>query len=191
MICVGNAGIAGEDGETHQGLFDISFLTSIPNVTIYSPSSYNELKSCLNRAINQDDGLVCVRYPRGCEAASLNNDSDFIYTNRNSDMLIIAYGKEASIASTSAEKLCCSFLHLSKIFPIDDSIYEIINSYSKAYMFEEAVFEGSIGQKLMAKFNNLKSYAISGFVPHMKPCEALDLYNLSEEKIIETVKENL
>ena len=191
VICVGNAGIAGEDGETHQGLFDISFLTSIPNVTIYSPSSYNELKSCLNKAINQDDGLVCVRYPRGCETASLNNDSDFIYTNRNSDKLIIAYGKEASIASASAEKLCCSFLHLTKIFPIDDSIYEIINCYSKAYMFEEAVFEGSIGQKLMAKCNNLKSYAISGFVPHMKPCEALDLYNLSEEKIIETVKENL
>ena len=191
VICVGNAGIAGEDGETHQGLFDISFLTSIPNVTIYSPSSYNELKSCLNKAINQDDGLVCVRYPRGCETASLNNDSDFIYTNRNSDKLIIAYGKEASIASASAEKLCCSFLHLTKIFPIDDSIYEIINCYSKAYMFEEAVFEGSIGQKLMAKCNNLKSYAISGFVPHMKPCEALDLYNLSGEKIIETVKENL
>lgn len=65
VIGVDRAGVVGDDGETHQGIFDVSFLTSIPNTTVYSPSCYEELRMCLRKAVFEDSGIVAVRYPRG------------------------------------------------------------------------------------------------------------------------------
>ncbi len=67
VFAIDRAGIVGEDGETHQGLFDAAFLNSIPNVTILAPSSYIEITDMLYKAIYQIDGVVALRYPRGSE----------------------------------------------------------------------------------------------------------------------------
>ena len=67
VLGIDRAGIVGEDGETHQGLFDVSFLTTIPNVTLYSPACYEEMRMCLHQALYKDSGLVGIRYPRGTD----------------------------------------------------------------------------------------------------------------------------
>ncbi len=64
IFAVDRSGIVGRDGDTHQGIFDISYLTSIPNMTVLSPMSGRELEQCLDFAYDQD-GPVAVRYPRG------------------------------------------------------------------------------------------------------------------------------
>ena len=74
VLGVDRAGIVGEDGETHQGLFDVPMLTSIPNTVIYSPSCYEELRLCLKKAIYANKGLVAVRYPRGAEKVDFNRN---------------------------------------------------------------------------------------------------------------------
>lgn len=74
LLAVDRAGIVGEDGETHQGIFDISFLSSIPGITILSPATYPELRACLDRAMYRCTGPVAVRYPKGREKAFPSRD---------------------------------------------------------------------------------------------------------------------
>jgi len=188
VICVDHAGIVGSDGRTHQGTFDIPFLTTIPNVTIYSPSNYRELEGCLKKAIFDDTGIAVVRYPKSGEASSTLSESDYAVTARNSDTLIISYGREAGEAEKAAENLGCDFMKLVKVFPIADELEGVISRYNNAYIFEESEYEGSIGQKLKSVCPNVCVHAINGFVPHMKVCEALELYGLSEHQIELTVK---
>ncbi|GHU59409.1 hypothetical protein FACS1894133_6140 [Clostridia bacterium] len=65
VLGVDRAGFTGADGVTHQGIFDISILTAIPNTTIYAPYDAETLRLCLDRAVFEDSGIVAVRYPRG------------------------------------------------------------------------------------------------------------------------------
>ena len=84
VLAIDRAGFVGEDGETHQGILDVAFLNTIPKITVYSPSSFKELKACLSKAVYKDDGVVAVRYPRGCEVSLPEdyeyNDDNFQYT---------------------------------------------------------------------------------------------------------------
>lgn len=187
VIAVCNCGIVGEDGETHQGLYDIPFLTTIPNVKIYSPSRHSQVKSCLSDAVYKDTGISVVRLPKGCETVTKADGN--MLTKRGSDKLILSYGREACIAESAAEKLNVDCLTMVDIWPISDDIVSIIDSYKTAYIFEESSFEGSLGQKLSAKCPGLKAYGVSGFVQHMSYDQALELCGLSESKIIETVGE--
>ncbi len=69
VIGIDRAGLVGEDGETHQGLFDVAFLTTIPNVTLFSPSCYEEVQLCLPEALFSIKGIVGIRYPKGIKAS--------------------------------------------------------------------------------------------------------------------------
>jgi 1-deoxy-D-xylulose-5-phosphate synthase len=65
VFAVDRAGIVGDDGETHNGLFDVPFLSTVPGMTILAPSNYNELRSMLKAALYRIKGPVAIRYPRG------------------------------------------------------------------------------------------------------------------------------
>ena len=71
VLGIDRAGVVGEDGETHHGLYDVSFLCTVPNTVIYAPACYEEMRLCLRRALYRDKGLACIRYPRGSEKVSL------------------------------------------------------------------------------------------------------------------------
>ncbi len=188
VIGIDHAGIVGSDGRTHQGTFDIPFLSTIPNATIYSPSSYKELEQCLRRAIYDDTGIAVVRYPKSAESTTTDCDNDFSIVSRNSDTLIVSYGREVWEAEKAAENLGYDFMKLVKVFPFNDESIRVISRYKKAYIFEESEYEGSIGQKLKSICPNVEPHAINGFIPHMKVSEAIELYGLSEHQIELTVK---
>ena len=61
VLCIDRAGLVGEDGETHQGIFDAAFLSQVPRITVYSPEGYDELRLCLEKALFDEPGLVAVR----------------------------------------------------------------------------------------------------------------------------------
>ena len=67
VLAVDRAGIVPDDGETHQGIFDVPFLYTIPGVTIYSPASFDELRIHLKQALYDAKGIAVVRYPKGGE----------------------------------------------------------------------------------------------------------------------------
>ncbi len=187
VLAICNAGIVGEDGETHQGLLDVPFLTTIPNVTIYSPACQEEVKYCLDKALFNDTGIACVRFPKGALSSADVLNSDYRLSRHGSDKLVISYGRISFDAESAAVRAGADHLRLLKIFPISDEIVELINSYKKSYMFEEASYSGSLGEKLSARCRRLESFGINGYVQHMSICEALELYGLSEDKIYEII----
>lgn len=148
VLAIDRAGLVGEDGETHQGVFDVSMLSSIPNTTIYSPSNNFELKQCLNQAIYNTDGIVEVRYARGCQFY----EGDYckyrdwkLYRNNNSK-LIVTYGRITANALKLQKN--ADVLQLLKIHPIDEEVLKIICGYSEVFVFEEGVADGGIGEKI-------------------------------------------
>ncbi len=187
VLAICNCGIVGEDGETHQGLFDIPFLSTIPGTTAYSPSCYAEMKLCLNKALYEDTGLVCIRMPKGGESEIFTPTVTFDHTDRGSDDLIVSYGRESCEAESAAKQLNISHLRLTRLLPLQPEALEIIRSHRKAYIFEETSSLGSLGEKLASECPNIVRTAIDGFVPAMSICEALDLYGLSAERIVEKI----
>ncbi|MDO4378833.1 MAG: 1-deoxy-D-xylulose-5-phosphate synthase [Erysipelotrichia bacterium] len=88
-----HCGLVGQDGETHNGSFDVSYFNSVPNTIVYSPSSFAELDYMLNKAIDQKDKLVVVRYPKGSQrdyqGCSIV-DTDVV--SRGDDLTLVSYG---------------------------------------------------------------------------------------------------
>ena len=195
VIGVDRAGIVGEDGETHQGIFDVSFLTTIPNTTIYSPSCYDELRACLRKAVYKDRGIVAVRYPRGNDnsaARNYNVNTFYEYNDNGNGVLIVTYGRLYQNVQKACEILKnnhidCDTLKLIRIFPIEDEIIDIISSYKLVFFFEESYYHGSISEKYAALCNNVAPIAIDDFVKHGKPADLLDELGLSPQKMAEQI----
>lgn len=192
VLVVCNAGLVGEDGETHQGIFDIPFLTTIPGVKIYAPAGYEEMKMCLKKALYEDTGLVCLRLPKGAESPlELEVSTDFTFRAKGSDTLIVSYGRTSGAALEASEKLHCDLLRLTSIFPLQQKAEEIIRNHRRVFVFEDSSKCGSIGEKIRLFAQNSEITAVEGFVPAMSVCEALDLYSLTTEKMIEKVRETV
>lgn len=199
VLCVDRAGIVGSDGETHQGIFDISFLTAVPNMVIYSPSNYEELKLCLHTAVEKETGITAVRYPRGNDKSVYSKDKvNSLYThyNNGSRTLIITYGRLFNNVYTAAEILrnhdiSCDMLKLVKVFPIQQDVVEIINAYDNVLFFEEAYDCGCISEKYAAVCGNIAAYNIEGFVRHGECDALLDELGLSAEKIAKNTEDFL
>lgn len=202
VLGIDRAGIVGDDGETHQGMFDVPMLTSIPNTVIYSPSCYDELRYCLRRAVYDENGLVAVRYPRGAEEVSFhrsNSYADYTFTGNSSDILIISYGRmfnEAYKAQSllSADNIDCDLLKLTKIFPVADSIIHEMMKYRCIVFFEETAENGSISEKigdLLMESHYSGDYSrvsAGGFIKQSSVKSALDKFGLNCGKMAEYVR---
>lgn len=166
VLCIDRAGIVGEDGETHQGVFDTAFLNNIPNVTIYSPSYYDELSSVLSNAIYKDNNVVAIRYPRGREGYKPNdyrysNNSFNIYKSKlnNNKILLVTYGRIFSNACIAMENLSnnninIDILKLNRIKPIDANAVKSALQYDRIYFFEEGIQNGGIAEHFGTMLTN-------------------------------------
>lgn len=147
VLCIDRAGFVGEDGETHQGLYDVPMLCMIPNTAIYAPFDDVSLKQCLNKAVYTDDGIVAVRYPRGvCPAGEQREYSDIYYPGRSSDVLIMTYGRTVQ---TVRDIDGADVLIMLKIFPVCEEAVNIALGYKKVFLFEECMQSGGIGEKML------------------------------------------
>ncbi len=202
-LCVDRAGIVGEDGETHQGLFDVAFLSTIPNMHIYSPCYFNELESVLVKSA--DFTFPCaIRYPRGCEA-----QNDYVVTDNDYDVfghgkkVIITYGRLFDLALKSQQRLAddgikASVIKLNKIYPISEQLVETLRNAEEIYFFEEGIKAGGIAQQLSSLLfeNSVNSkYRIIAvdncFVGCAKVENSLKKFGLDAESMIKTVKGEL
>ena len=166
-FAIDRAGLVGEDGPTHAGSFDISFLSCIPNIIIMTPSNHNELYAMLNTAYNYT-GPAAVRYPRGaCSKQPFNNNS-------NND--IVAIGTARSILQTTAQwkkiailnfghlldtakevsaKLNCTLVDMRFVKPLDKTkINEIAHTHDYIITIEENSVLGGAGSNVSDYLNN-------------------------------------
>ncbi len=156
-LLIDRAGIVGEDGVTHQGLFDVSFLTGIPNMTVYSPSNFEELAFRIKQSCGFD-GVCAIRYPRGSEkyCGEFDIASDYSIVRGSAEKLIITYGRLYSEAFAAHERDSeISILKLNKIYPLSDDIAEVISTYNNIHIFEETELSGGIGEHISSKLLKL------------------------------------
>ncbi len=154
VLCIDRAGLVGNDGETHHGIFDISYLSHLPNMMILSPKDANELAYMLNFASEYDEGPVAIRYPRGgaYEIASTLPDSlkpELLV--EGTETLLIATGKlvktALEVAKTSNGKV--GVLNLRKIKPLDlNELVKICESYKTLITIEDHIISGGMGENV-------------------------------------------
>jgi len=139
ILAVDRAGLVGEDGETHQGIFDLSFLCHIPNMTVIAPCDYDEFSKMIEYAVGEHKGPIAIRYPRGRGADKLFETEPIIYgggvkVKEGKDISIVAIGNMVETAVKVAEvldKAGCSAEVINARFakPLDSKL--IISSAKK------------------------------------------------------------
>lgn len=198
VIAVDRAGFVGEDGVTHQGLFDVPMLLSVPNIKVYSPFTFKRLNWDLENTIKQD-GLFAVRYPRGNDTVLPNgyeiSERDYDLYNENGGALIVTYGRVSAEAMYAVEKLksenkTVSLLVLNCIKPIPKDVFNISMTYRKIVFYEESEKSGSVGETfaetLAEKGYNGKFEHIAvnnEFVHHAPVSSLMKKYGLDRESI--------
>lgn len=184
VFAIDRAGLVGADGETHQGIFDVSFLTCIPNMTLLAPKNAKDLEKCLEFAINFK-GPIAIRYPRGIAYDKLNEFESKIEFGKGemifeeSDVALLAIGSMVSTAKNLREKLKSENINTSianaRFFkPIDfDLVDRLCENHKLLVTMEENVVNGSIGEKIKAyiqeKHKNVEVLNIAlpdGYVEH-------------------------
>lgn len=194
-LLVDRAGIVGEDGESHQGLFDVSYLTCIPDMTVFSPSSYSELEYRIKYTAD-NDGIFAVRYPRGCEkpCGDVDFKSDFSVVEGKGKKAVVTYGRLFSEALEAGQKTDINIVKLNKIYPLSDNLAETLMEFSEIYVFEETVKSGGIGEHLSSLLlqkgfkGKFKICAVENeFIPQMDTTEALEICKLDAKGIINEV----
>ncbi len=148
VLCVDHAGIVGPDGETHQGMYDIAYLSHIPNMTILSPSSFEEFGDMLEYAINTHNGPIAVRYPKGSpEVITANFEFGKAQILKSSgDILVISTGRMMATASSVSEHFDSALLAVPTIKPLDeDTILNIANNKKLIVTIEDATKISGLG----------------------------------------------
>lgn len=200
VLAVDRAGIVGEDGETHQGIFDIPMLTGIPGVTIFSPSNFNEQRLCMKKALYGTEGLAVVRYPKGGEDFGYSgydyDTDDYYYFNNGNICLAVSFGRIFNrLYEISRLSVVSGFdlLKLVKIFPVEDVIVNIGLKYRSIVVFEESSKTNGIGERLAVKLaeagykGKIKIVALDGFIPQSSVSEALEDFGLDKKSMINTI----
>lgn len=187
-LLVDRAGIVGEDGETHQGIFDVAFLTTVPGIKVWSPAGYKELSRCIREAA-ENGGLTAVRYPRGGESEGAPDCAgEYCLEKRGGERLLITYGRIYSEAS-AAELKNTDLLRLKLIFPLSDELISLISGYKEVHFFEEGIRSGGIAEHLASRLaeNNFageyRIHAINSFVPASSVTSALRNYGLDRQSM--------
>lgn len=204
VFAIDRAGLVGEDGETHQGVFDVALLNPVPNIVIYSPTYFDELETIMDNATAANSGPVVIRYPRGTEPYM---PQDFVctkkhyafYGNINSSVLLVTYGKLFANVCKAYEILkdmginVC-ILKLNRIKPIPEKALSGSVGYSNVFFFEEGMATGGVGEHF---FNEITKHGFSGkfkltaidniYIKHAKVDSLLEKLFLDPDGIVKTI----
>jgi 1-deoxy-D-xylulose-5-phosphate synthase len=203
VLAVDRAGIVGEDGVTHQGIFDAAFFNTIPGITVFAPSFYDELDLCLRTALYQVPGFAAVRYPRG---GQLFRPYDFrpsgrafdLYGEKKTETVIVTYGRLFSFACLACSELNrkgdrTAVVKLNRIKPVDPEAVRQASGAKQVFFFEEGIQQGGIGEHFgfllgQAGFAG-KFYlrAINDFVAHATMRQALEALGLTENGMLQMI----
>lgn len=152
VIAVDRAGFVGEDGETHQGLYDVAMLSAVPGVTAYAPASYEELSASFYNAFYKDSGLVIIRYPKGRQAKQAEEYARAfapysVYGDSDSKTAVVTYGRSFFAAAEAAKQMNIRLIKLNRILPLPQDAVEAVSDCDRVFFFEEGVRSGGIGEK--------------------------------------------
>ena len=207
IFAIDRAGITGRDGKTHQGTFDLSFLSHIPNLLVLAPKNSYELEQMLRYAVTYD-GPVAIRYPKGDAYLGLQEyqapmeygKSEIL--EEGSDLAIFAVGSMVKtgvevVSALRDEGINATLVNVRFVSPIDTEMLEALSHNHKCYVtLEENVKSGGYGQKVAdylceAKKQNIQLVNISVpdlFIEHGAVTELHKRFGLDAQSIVNRIK---
>ena len=211
VFCIDRAGLVGEDGPTHHGIFDIAYLRHIPNLTLMAPRDGFELEAMLEFALNLNKP-VAIRYPRGSSESRLPaatfhkielGKAELLKDRR--DLAIFAIGTMASTAVKVADLLNAvginaAIINARFIKPLDGEMIENITKRIKRIVtLEEGVVTGGFGSAILEFLDKEKIKDVhtevlglpDQFIAHGRREELLKEYHLTAYEIAETIKREM
>ncbi len=210
IFCLDRAGIVGADGPTHQGLYDIAYLRSIPNMTVAAPKDEAELQKLLVTAINHTSGPIALRYPRGSglgvplmdegwEALPVGKGE---VLRTGDDVLMVGYGTMVSTALQAAEILSehsieATVVNARFVKPLDEAlIMPLARRIGKVVTLEEGCIQGGFGSAVMESLMDagvcvpVKRIGVPDkLVDHATPAESKAVLGLTSPQVADQVRE--
>ena len=162
LLAIDRAGFVGEDGATHAGIFDLTYLRCVPNLTIMTPSNEDELWKMLNTGYIID-GPVAVRYPRGSGPGEKieNTQETFsvgkakILREKENNLAILSFGSLLNLADEIADEMDCSLIDMRFVKPLDeDLITKLARKHELLVTLEENMIAGGAGSAVNEFLNN-------------------------------------
>lgn len=203
VFAIDRAGIVGEDGETHQGVFDLSYLSHMPNMTIISPKCLEDLRAMLCWSLKQKHHAVAIRYPRGGDYENIDMTpikevvlGKWEVLNEEGNISLVATGKMVQHALLVRQKLDklgikAKVINACFIKPIDKELIKKLTQESE-YIFtiEDNVIHGGLGTMVLEYVSTLKTHCNvknlgfkDEFIPHGKVDLLYKLYGLDVDGI--------
>jgi 1-deoxy-D-xylulose-5-phosphate synthase len=210
VLALDRGGFVGADGPTHHGLFDFSYLRSIPNIIVMAPKDENELQHMLKTAV-ECGGPVSIRYPRGRGVGVPIDDipvslavgkGEIVYDAENANLAIVAIGSTvypavAAAAKLKAEGINARVINARFVKPLDEGLLcDTANRIKRIITVEENVLMGGFGSAVLELFEEkgihdviVKRLGIKDkFVEHASQKELRGMYGIDEEGIIAAVQ---
>ena len=208
VFALDRAGLVGSDGETHQGIFDLSFLTCIPNMSVLAPKNLWELRQDLEFAVNRYEGPIAIRYPRGQAYRGLKEFTQPVEYGKGevlyqgSEIALLAVGSMVSTAEHIRDKLKaegydCTLANGRFIKPIDFELVErLAQSHKLIVTLEENVLQGGFGLAVKAYIQEhdpqVKVLTIGlpdAYVEHGNVSLLRETLKIDSDSIIKTMRE--
>lgn len=204
VFAIDRAGLVPGDGKTHQGILDIAFFSSVPNMKILSPSSFDELGKMLEYAVNECDGPVVVRYPRGGEEYDYNSGSfelskaDVI--KKGSNVTILSEGVTLSDVVSASQMLLekgieADVINARTITPIDiETVKESVLKTGFLVTVEQGISRGGMGENVIAALSKMGvrakyvTISLDGFVTHGTHSQIKKRYLFDAESIAQRIE---
>lgn len=205
VIAIDRAGFVGNDGETHQGLFDVPMLNTIPRITVYSPASYGELKHVLCNALYNEEGVVAIRYPRGAERTLPEDftptfDAYAEYGPPDAKIVLVTYGRifsdccEAINELRDEHNIAARVLKFNQIKPIGDKAIDRLMDAERIFFFEEGIRTGGVAEHVAALLLSRGyhgAYDITAvndtFVEQATVASQMAKYSLDKKRMVEKI----
>ena len=155
VLAIDRAGVVPDDGETHQGIYDVAMLATIPHTTLYAPATFAELELNLKQALYDADGIAALRYPKGGEDPALADyvpaAAPYVYEDNGREVLVVTYGRTYGTVRQVCRRLQAdgqapSVLKLNRVLPLTDEIVSLAAPYRCVLVLEES--RGGVGALL-------------------------------------------
>ena len=200
---IDRAGFVGEDGESHQGVFDTAYLMSVPNLSVLAPSSFDELREMMYQAAYRENHAVAIRYPRGGQGKIIDGykyeRADFdIFGDTDAEKCVVSYGKEFLNVYDALGELDNTFaIKLNRIKPINPNVLDLLKNVKTVFFFEEGIKSGGVGEcfgsmlaesDVTAKFRHI--CIEDEFIKQASVDSQLKKYRLDRESIIDIVNQD-
>ncbi len=202
VFAVDRAGLVGEDGETHHGVYDVGYLRQIPQMQVFCPANQAELAEMLDYATTKCSCPVAIRYPKGCDGR-FTKVATQTCIRKGIHATLVVYGTMINAALDAADLLTeqgisLEILKLNAIAPYDyPAIATSVQKTNVFYMAEEVAESGCLAYEILAKLNAdgihpvAKCHSLQGLIPHGDNKLLLEKCQLDGKGLAENIKEVL